>query len=151
MELSKAPYFELKDKDGKNIKLNNIKADYIVVYFYPKDDTPGCTIEANEFTNYINDFRNLKTEVIGISGGDDKSKKNFCNKYDLKITLLSDRDFKVSKEYQSYGEKSFMGKKFNGIFRNTYVLNKEKKIIKAYKNISAKGHAKEVLDFIKNL
>lgn len=147
----KAPDFELKDKDDKVIRLYDIKSDYIVVYFYPKDNTPGCTIEANDFTYYLDEFRKLSSVVIGISGGDSESKEKFCKKHNLKVLLLSDPDFKVSKSYGAYGEKSFMGRKYNGIFRNTYVLDKNKKIIKIYENVSAKNHAKEVLDFLKSL
>lgn len=147
----KASDFELRDKDEKIFKLSDIKSDYVVVYFYPKDDTPGCTIEANDFTYYLDEFKKLNAVVVGISGGDSKSKEKFCKKYNLKILLLSDADFNVCKYYGSYGEKNFMGRKYDGIFRNTYILDKNKKIIKIYENVSAKDHAKEVLDFLRKL
>ncbi|MEK6914220.1 MAG: peroxiredoxin [Nanoarchaeota archaeon] len=147
----KAVDFELKDKDGKNIRLINIKSDYTIIYFYPKDNTPGCSIEANEFSNFVEKFRELNTVIIGISGGDEKSKRNFCEKYNLRIILLSDPDFSICKKYNSYGEKIFMGRKFNGIFRNTYVLDKNKNVIKIYENVKAKDHAQEVLKFIRDL
>lgn len=146
----KAPDFELKDKDDNVVKLFDIK-NYAVVYFYPKDNTPGCTIEANDFTFYLDEFRKFDTIVVGISGGDSKSKEKFCKKYNLKVLLLSDSDFKVSKSYGAYGEKSFMGRKYNGIFRNTYIIDKNKKIIKIYENVSAKNHAKEVLRILQKL
>ena len=147
----KAPDFELKDKDDNIVRISDIKNNYLIVYFYPKDDTPGCTIEANDFTYYLDEFKKLNTEIIGISGGNSKSKKKFCKKHSLKVLLLSDSDFKICKSYESYGEKSFMGRKYNGIFRNTYIIDKNKKIIKIYENVSARNHAKEVLDFLKSL
>ena len=145
----KAPEFRLKDKDGKVHQLETNK--YTVVYFYPKDDTPGCTIEAKEFTKDLKEFEKLGIEVIGISGGDEKSKTKFCNKYHLKITLLSDTDFSVSTKYGVYGEKSFMGKKYLGISRTTFVLDKNNKIIKIFGNVKPEGHSKEILEFIQSL
>lgn len=150
-ENQKAPEFVLKDKDGGIHKLSNIKANYVVVYFYPKDDTPGCTIEANEFTSMLDNFKNLNTEIIGISGGDEESKKKFCEKHNLKINLLSDSNFKIAKKYGVYGEKSFLGKKFFGIKRTTFILDKNRKIIKIYENVKADGHAQQIFDFVKGL
>ncbi|MEK6881714.1 MAG: thioredoxin-dependent thiol peroxidase [Nanoarchaeota archaeon] len=147
----KAPDFELKDKDGKKIKLGDIKNNYIIVYFYPKDNTPGCSIEANEFNDFSEKFNELDTVIIGISGGDEKSKKIFCEKYKLKITLLSDPNFLISKKYGAYGKKHFMGREYDGIFRNTYILDKEKNIIKIYNNVKAKNHAQEVFELIQDL
>lgn len=146
---SKVPDFSLKDKDGKEHKLSSVTSDYTVVYFYPKDDTPGCTIEATEFSRDIDAFKKFKTTIIGISGGDEKTKKNFCQKYDLRVLLLSDPDFQVSKAYDSYGEKKFMGRKYLGILRQTFVLDKDKKLLKVYEKVKAEGHSKEVLGFIK--
>src|SRR3989344_905623 len=151
---SKAPNFELKDKDGKVHSLKSIKSEnlrFLVLYFYPKDNTPGCTIEAKEFSSLLNEFRKLKTEVIGISGGDEKSKKKFHESCELNsgLTLLSDPEFKICNKYGVYGEKEFMGKKFLGIKRTTFVINLENgKIIKVYENVKALGHAKEILEFI---
>ena len=149
-ENSKAPHFKLKDKDENEHQLSKIKADYFVVYFYPKDNTPGCTIEAGMFNKNLKEFKDLKTQIIGISGGDEKSKTKFCEKHDLKLLLLSDTDFSVSKKYQVYGEKSFMGKKYMGINRITYILDKNLKIIKFYNKVKPFVHANEVLEFIKN-
>jgi len=148
-----APDFSLKDKDGKitNLKETITNHNHTIIYFYPKDNTPGCTIEANDFTKYQNDFNKLNTKIIGISGGDEKSKEKFCTAHNIKITLLSDPDFKTSTKYGVYGEKSFMGRKFMGIKRFTFILDKNKKIIKIYPNVKAKDHAEEVLEFIKSL
>lgn len=147
----KAPAFELKDKDGKLHKLDEIKSELIVIYFYPKDGTPGCTIEAKEFSGLLNEFKKLNCGVIGISGGNESSKKKFYNDCNLKVTLLSDYNFKVCKNYWVYGEKRFMGKKFMGIKRTTFILDKNKKIIKIFENVKALGHAREVLEFVKSI
>ena len=149
MNLGKtAPDFKLKDKSGKPVSLNGLKSDFTVLYFYPKDDTPGCTIEAQEFNSSLKSFQKLGAEIIGISGGDEKSKAKFCSKYKLNLTLLSDPDFKVSKAFKAYGPKTFMGKKFNGIFRKTFILDKGKKVIKVFEKVEPKIHADEVAEFI---
>jgi len=145
----KAPNFNLKDKNKKSHSLNSFKNDYTVIYFYPKDDTPGCTIEAKEFTKDLSKFKKAKITVVGISGLDEKSKAKFSKKYSLKVLLLSDPDFKVCKKYGVYAKKVFMGKKYMGIKRTTFILNKKYKIIKRYNNVKAEGHSKDVLEFIK--
>src|SRR3989344_9210520 len=132
--------FSLKDKDGNIYQLNSIKSNYIVLYFYPKDLTPGCTLEAKMFNKNLNEFKKLKTQIIGISGGNEKTKTEFCNKNNLKLLLLSDTDFLVSKKYKVYKEKSFMGKKILGIIRTTFVLDKDHKIIKTYNNVNPLNH-----------
>lgn len=147
----KAPAFALPDKDGVKHSLKEVKTKYTVIYFYPKDNTPGCTIEAHEFTKLKKEFDKANTTIIGISGGDEKSKTKFCEKNKLSITLLSDADFKVSEKYQTYGEKKFMGRTYMGVSRVTYVLDANKKIIQVYPNVKALGHAKAVLKFIKEL
>jgi peroxiredoxin Q/BCP len=145
-----APDFILKDRLNQEHQLSKIKR-MKVVYFYPKDSTQGCTIEAKEFSSILPKFEEQKTTIIGISGGDNKTKEKFCTEHNLKHVLLSDSDFSVSKKYDSYGEKSFMGRKYLGIKRNTFIIDKNNKIIHIYENVSALGHAKEVLSFIKNL
>lgn len=150
-EGTKAPDFSLKDRDGKTYALKDFDTDYLVVYFYPKDNTPGCTIEANMFTRYLESFTKVNTTIIGISGGDEKSKAKFCEKYGLKILLLSDTDFSVSESYGVYGEKSFMGKTYMGISRVTFVLGKDRKVIRVFENVKPVTHAQEVLSLIKGL
>ena len=149
-EGEQAPDFSLRDKDGKIHSLNGVTSDYILVYFYPKDNTPGCTIEAKDFSRDIGEFEKLNTTIIGISGGDEKSKTKFCEKQNIKILLLSDSDFSVSNNYGVYGEKSFMGRKYMGISRWTFVLNKDHKIIKIYDKVKPAEHSQEVLEFIRN-
>lgn len=147
-ENKKAPAFSLPNKDGKKVALKDVKSKYTVVYFYPKDSTPGCTIEANEFSKLKPRFDKQGTTIIGISGGDDKSKAKFCEKNKLTITLLGDTDFMVSKKYGVYGEKKFMGRSFDGIKRVTFILDENKKVIKVFENVKALGHAKAVFSFI---
>ena len=141
--------FSLKDKNGKTYSLNDFNSNFIILYFYPKDNTPGCTIEAIQFSNHIKEFEELNAQVIGISGGDEKTKTKFCEKHNLKILLLSDPDFSVSKAYGVYGEKSFMGKKYFGISRVTFILDKNKKIIKTYTKVKPPFHSSEVIEFLK--
>ena len=142
--------FSLRDKDSNIHSLSEINSDHVVIYFYPKDSTPGCTIEAQEFSKDIEEFDKLNIKIIGISGGDEKSKTKFCEKHDLKILLLSDSDFSVSNNYGVYGEKSFIGRKYMGISRWTFVLNKDHKIIKIYDKVKPAEHSQEVLEFIRN-
>lgn len=146
-----APDFHLKDKDGKIYSLKSFNSKYLVVYFYPKDDTSGCTLEAKGFTNDLNKFEKLNAKVIGISGGDETTKRKFCDKYNLKVLLLSDPDFSVCKKYGVYGEKSFMGKKFLGIKRITFILDKDKKVIKSYENVTPEMHSEEVLNSLESI
>ena len=143
--------FTLMDKNGQKHKLSNIKSKYVIIYFYPKDNTPGCTIEAISFSKSFDDFTSLGATVIGISSGDEKSKTKFCEKYDLKVLLLSDQDFSVSNKYGVYGEKSFMGKKYMGISRDTFVLNQDHKVLKVFRGVKPADHIAEVLGFLKSL
>lgn len=143
--------FHLKDKDGENHSLKDINAKYTVLYFYPKDDTSGCTIEAKEFTSDLDKFEKLNAKVIGISGGDENTKRKFCDKYGLKVLLLSDPDFSICRKYGVYSEKSFMGKKFLGIKRTTFILDKDKRIIKTYEDVTPKMHSEEVLNFLESI
>jgi len=145
---SKAPDFTLKDKDGVDHNLCGIDTDYVVLFFYPKDNTPGCTIEAQSFTKDRQKFQNLSATLCGISGGNEKSKTKFCEKYDLKTLMLSDSDFSIANQYGVYGEKSFMGEKYMGITRTTFVLGKNNKIIKVFDQVKPKTHSEEVLNFL---
>lgn len=148
---SAAPAFSLKDKDGKAHSLAGVKTKYTVVFFYPKDDTPGCTIEAKEVSSTLSAFANAGVTVFGISGGDDRSKAKFCEKYDLKVTLLSDPDFSVAKAYESYGEKKFMGRAYLGIMRNTFLIDASKKIVQIFDGVKPEGHAAELLEAVASL
>ncbi len=146
-EGDKAPDFELDGSDGAKHKLKDYKGKYVVLYFYPKDNTPGCTIEANEFNKKLDDIRKLNAEVIGISKDDLKSHGKFKDKYDLKFLLLSDTESKTIKDYGAYGDRGIFGM---GTLRNTYIIGKDGKIAKIYEKVSPKGHASEVIEFLKS-
>lgn len=147
----KAPAFNLADKDGVKHALKDIKSEFTIVYFYPKDNTPGCTIEAHEFTKLKSQFKQLDTTIIGISGGNEKTKTKFCEKNKLKIILLSDTNNTIGIKYGIFGEKKFMGRTYQGYNRVTFLLDKNKKIIKVYDKVKPLVHAKEVLKNIKDL
>lgn len=146
----KALNFKLRDQDKKEFELNKQKNDFIVLYFYPKDNTLGCTIEAKGFSKLKKEYDKIDALVVGISGLNEESKHKFCEDNDLKIKLLADTDFIVSKRYKVYKNQTFLGKSYKGISRETFVLDKNKRIIKKYDKIKVLGHAKEVLDFIKS-
>lgn len=147
----KAPRFSLKDKDGQEHSLSDSKADFTVLYFYPKDSTPGCTLEAQEFSELLPKFKARNVEVFGVSGGNDKTKAAFCKKHSLNVTLLSDSDLKVAEAYGVYGTKKFMGRTFQGIFRTTFLIDKSGRIAGVFETVKAKGHAQEVLGAIEGL
>lgn len=146
---SKAPAFALLDQTGTERSLKDIGGEYVVLYFYPKDDTPGCTIEAQEFSKLAPAFRKIGTHIIGISGGDVRSKEKFCTKHDLSITLLADENFSIAKKFGAYGKKKFMGREYMGILRQTFVLDKSGTVVQAFPEVSPQGHAKEVLNFLR--
>ncbi len=150
-EGAKAPKFALCDKDGKSHGVGKAQADFTVLYFYPKDDTPGCTIEAKEFSKNLKDFKNRNAAVIGISGGDEKSKEKFCKKYKLEVPLVSDTDFSVSRAYGVYGDKKFMGRVYKGIHRKTFIVDKSGVIARVFDSVKPEGHAEEVLEALDSL
>lgn len=148
---SKAPKFTLLDRNGESVSLGGAKAEYTVLYFYPKDNTPGCTIEAQEFSHALKEFEARKVAVVGISGGDQKSKEKFCAKYSLTVPLVSDTDFEVSKAYGVYGDKKFMGRAFKGIHRKTFIVDKHGVVVRVFDTVKPKGHAQEVLAALDDL
>lgn len=148
---SKAPAFKLENQNGDEYGLKDISSPYIVLFFYPKDNTPGCTIEAKAFTKLLKKFQSVDAEVIGISGGDQKSKAKFCEKASLDVTLLSDSDGAVGKKYDTFGTKKFMGKTYEGFFRKTFVICPERKILHIFEDVKPEGHAEEVLAFLKSI
>ena len=150
-EGQKAPNFKLSDKDGKVHQPVAAGSEYTVLYFYPKDSTPGCTIEAQEFTASLRAFSARKARVVGVSGGDGSSKAKFCAKYRLSVPLVSDTDFKVARAYGAFGEKQFMGRKFKGIFRKTFILDKRGLVVRVFDSVKPEGHADEVLAALDDL
>jgi len=138
-------------KPAKKIKgIDFSEKDYTIVYFYPRDNTPGCTIEAKEFTELLPKFKNLKTEIYGISKDSEKSHCNFIKKHDLKIKLLTDENHKIQEKYGVWQLKKFMGREFMGTVRTTFLINKSGKVVKIWEKVKAKGHAEEVLNYVKN-
>ena len=150
-ENTKAPDFTLPSTNGENQKLKDLLGKYVVIYFYPKDDTPGCTIETNDFNKLLPKFKKLNCEIFGISKDTIKSHDKFREKFKIKFDLLSDEEIKVLKKYKVWGKKKFMGREFMGIIRSTFLIDKKGKIIKVWDNVKVKDHAKEVLETVKNL
>ena len=148
---SKAPNFKLASTDGNIFELNKIKKKNIILYFYPKDDTPGCTLESKDFSKLNSMINKKNTVVFGISKDSMESHLKFKKKYKLKFDLLSDEKLKVIKKYGVWGMKSFLGKKFKGVIRSTFLINSKGKIHKIWTNVRVKDHAKSVLDEIKNI
>ena len=147
---TKAPKFKLASTDGSIFELGKIKKN-IILYFYPKDDTPGCTLESKDFSKLNSLINKNKTIVLGISKDSIESHLKFKKKYKLKFDLLSDEKKEIIKKYGAWGKKSFLGKEFMGIIRTTYLINSKGKIHKIWSNVRVKDHAKEVFDEIKNI
>jgi len=150
-ENSRAPIFKLPSSNDQNFEINKNLDQYLAIYFYPRDNTPGCTIEAKDFAKLYKEFKKLNCEIIGISKDDIKSHKKFINKFKIPFQLLSDEKIIVLKKYGAWGEKSMYGKKFMGIKRTTVLINPKGKIIKIWNNVKVKDHAKEVLNFLKEV
>jgi thioredoxin-dependent peroxiredoxin len=148
---SLAPNFTAVNNNNQTVSLADYASGWLVLYFYPKDDTPGCTIEANDFTSYIPHFKQFGAQVIGVSPDSVESHCNFISKYNLGITLLSDSDHKVAESYGAWGLKNFMGKESMGIIRSTFLIDPTGKIAKAWYSVKANGHAEAVLNAFKSL
>ena len=148
-ENSKAPNFKLPSSNNKNFEINKSLDQYLVIYFYPRDNTPGCTSEAKDFTKLYKEFKKLNCEIFGISKDSVESHKKFISKFKIPFELLSDEKIVALKKYEAWGEKSMYGKKFMGIKRTTVLINPKGKIIKIWNNVKVKNHAKEVLSCLK--
>ncbi len=146
---SVAPDFCLLDSNKKEHCLNDYKGKYVVLYFYPKDNTPGCTLEAIDFSRLKEDFKKLGAVILGISKDSCESHQKFVDKQGLTITLLSDEDHKVQEKYGVWRPKVFMGREFLGTIRSTFLIDKKGKILKHWDKVSALGHAKDVLEELK--
>ena len=139
-----APEFCLMDKDRKEMCLKDFKDKYVILYFYPKDNSPGCTTEAIGFTGILSELQKLNAEVIGISPDSPESHAKFIEKKNLKVTLLSDEDNTVLKKYGAWGLKKFRGKTYKGVIRSTFLINPEGKISHIWPKVSVKGHPEDV-------
>ena len=147
--MKKAKNFKLLGTSNKLVELNKIKSKYTVLYFYPKDDTPGCTLETKDFNSFYNKFIKLNCEIYGISKDTIESHLKFKKKYKVKFELLSDENKIAIKEFKVWGKKKFMGKEFMGLIRSTFLLKKNN-IIKEWRNVRVKGHAEEIYNFLKS-
>jgi|SRR3989338_7986946 len=148
-EGQKAPNFELRDAKGDKVRLSDFLGKKIALYFYPKDDTPGCTMQAKQFTSSKGDLERLNAVVLGVSLDDENSHKKFCSKYGINYGLLCDTKAEVSKKYGVYGPKQFMGKKSMGIIRSTFVIDEQGMIIKAFYRVNPEKSISEVLEALK--
>ena len=143
-----APLITLSDRHGDRVTVDPGDARYTVVYFYPRADTPGCTAEACGFRDEWDAFQRADVAVVGISDDPAEDLEPFAEKYDLPFTLLSDPDGEVASAYDSYGEKQMFGNTFDGVFRNTYVLDAEGTVVLAYEGVSPEDHAAEIVEDI---
>lgn len=146
---TKAPAFTLKDAQEKEHRLKDYEGKWVVLYFYPKDNTPGCTIEANEFTALAKEFEKEKAVILGVSPDNCASHQKFIDKQKLAITLLADIEKETAKNYAVWGPKKFLGKEFLGIKRSTYLIDPKGTITYVWPKVKAKGHAQEVLEKLK--
>jgi peroxiredoxin Q/BCP len=147
----KAPAFTLESSDGGKVKLSDHAGKIVVLYFYPRDNTPGCTVEANDFNAALPAFKKLGAVVLGASKDSIASHGKFRDKFSLAFPLLSDPDGKVLEAYGAWGDKVMYGKKMQGIIRSTVLIGKDGKVVQHWPKVSVKGHAAEVLEAIKAL
>ena len=148
---SKAPSFTLAADDGSKVKLADLKGSIVVLYFYPKDDTPGCTKEACAFRDRQSELVKHGVTVLGVSPDDKDSHVKFKEKYELNFPLLVDKDHKVAEKYGAWREKNMYGKKSMGVIRSTVIIDPDGKVAHHWKKVSAKGHADKVLEKLKEL
>ena len=144
-----APNFKIPSSNNKEFELKKNKNKFLIIYFYPRDNTPGCTNEAKDFSKLYKEFKKSNCEIFGISKDSIESHKKFINKFKIPFQLLSDEKIIALKKYGAWGEKSMYGKKFMGIKRTTVLINPKGKIIKIWNNVKVTDHAKEVLNSLK--
>jgi peroxiredoxin Q/BCP len=147
----KAPPFSLPDQEGKQHSLADYAGQPVVVYFYPKDDTPGCTKESCAFQDNLPKFKKSKAAVLGVSVLNSASKAKFADKYGLKFPLLADEDHSMMEKFGVWQEKSMYGKKYMGVARTTYLIGPDGKVVKRWDGVKVDGHAEEVLAAVQDL
>lgn len=140
----KAPDFSLPDQNGKIVSLNDFSGQWLVIYFYPKDNTPGCTTEALEFTQYLERFQKAGASILGVSPDSAKSHCQFIAKHNLSVQLLSDPEHTMAESYGAWGLKKFMGKEYMGIIRSTFLIDPQGIIAHIWQNVRVKGHVEAV-------
>jgi peroxiredoxin Q/BCP len=146
----KAPAFNLKDQDGKAHKLSDYAGKHVVLYFYPKDMTSGCTQEACDFRDSYAKLKKSGAVLLGVSPDDEKSHTKFMQKYELPFPLLADTEHAVAEKYGAWGEKSMYGRKYMGIVRSTFLIGPDGKVLKAWPKVKVAGHAEDVLAALKD-
>lgn len=147
----KAPYFSLPDQDGKDHTLDDYKGKWLILFFYPKDNTPGCTKEVCSFRDISHELQEKNILIVGISKDSVSSHKKFYDKHSLSFPLLSDQSTSIIKSYGSWGIKKFMGREFEGIMRNTFLINPEGEIVKQYEKVNPLFHSNDILSDIKEI
>lgn len=146
-----APNFSTPDQNGNLVSLGDFNNQWIVIYFYPKDDTPGCTTEAKDFTDLHQEFSKLGAKILGVSPDSGKAHCKFIDKYSLSFTLLSDPEHTLIEAYGAWRLKKFMGKEYMGVARSTFLISPDGIVAYAWPNVKAKGHAQAVLQKLKEL
>jgi thioredoxin-dependent peroxiredoxin len=146
---TKAPDFQAIDQTGKEINLAQFLGQWLILYFYPKDNTPGCTTEAKEFSQYLPEFNALNAHIIGVSPDSEKSHCEFIDKHNLTIQLLSDPEHNIAENYGAWGLKKFMGKEYMGIIRSTFMINPQGEVVYYWRKVRVKNHAETVLKQLK--
>lgn len=147
----KVPEFQLEIKPKEYVNLESFRGKYLILYFYPKDQTPGCTLEATTFSLYIKEFEDLNASVVGVSKDSCGSHEKFITKNNLAVTLLSDPSLETAKQFGAVGEKSMYGKKYTGVIRSTFLIDPQGNLCKEYRNVKVKGHVETVLADLKEL
>jgi len=147
----KAPDFNLPDQEGKMHQLSDYSGKWLIIYFYPEDDTSGCTTEACNFRDARQEYVEKGVEIVGISKDSVASHTKFAKKYSLNFTILSDESMETIKKYGAWGKKHAYGKEYQGVHRNTYLINPEREIVKEYKGVKPEVHNEEVLKDLENL
>ena len=147
-EGSPAPNFTLTSDSGEQVSLESFRGQPVVLYFYPKDDTPGCTVQAVGFRDTYSEFTERGAVVLGISPDDEAAHVRFREKYELPLTLLADPDHAVAEQYGVWGEKNYAGKKYMGISRTTFVIDADGNVVKTMRNVKPDGHPQKVLEVL---
>lgn len=150
-EGQQAPDFDLPSSNGKNVSLSSLKGKNIVIYYYPKDDTPGCTVEACGFRDSFKEIEKLDAVILGVSPDSIASHGKFIKKFNLPFLLLADTDKKMCQDYGVWVEKSMYGKKYMGVARTTFIINKQGKIAKIFEKVKPEGHELEVISILVTL